>query len=319
MTSRIVPTLFLLLLAATASAEVPFEPMIDLQRAVAAAEKEAATRAREQDRLRDDVRKALEQKAMAALVIAEQREQAGLFTTVQSTAALRRTRQALTEAVQRFTAQGDALEDAAARAARGELVPSVSDPIACDGPDCEPVSPRVHAAMALIGAVAPSFDSAKWQPDESLAVLAADAPSIARLRTAAETTATAADGMNATLRDLRQNLRDDAASMTGYAEVRTKADGARAAAAAAQEQLDRALRHYADVGRALKRAALLAGDGYILRPAKKQICHKDSCRPADGLEAAAFLVIGAADDMRSGLKAFRPHVAQGLDDRALFR
>jgi len=323
MTSRIVPALILLIIGSAASAETPFEPIIDLQRVLAATEKEADVRAREQDRLRADVRKALDQKAMAALVIAEQREQAALFTTVQSTAAVRRARQALTEAVQRFADQGEALEDAAARAARGELVPSVSDLITCDGPACEPVSERVHTAMALIGAVGPSFDPAKWQPEETSALLAKDAPSLAQLRAAADKAAAAAQDTSKEMHELRESLSGDDTSMSAYARARTAADTARAASEAAQAQLDRTLRHYGDIGRALKRAALLAGDGYVLKPSRKQICHMDppgdQCQPTDGLEAAAFLVIGATDDMKGGLKTFRPYVAQGMDDRALFR
>ena len=55
-----------------------------------------------------------------------------------------------------------------------------------------------------------------------------------------------------------------------------------------------ALEAFADMGRAVRRAALLAGRGNMLRADGTAICIIERCAPASGVEAAAFVVIGAA-------------------------
>ena len=298
----------LLLIAALAvSAPAWAEPLIDLQRAVAAAEKRAEQQAAAHDRLHSDTLTALARGAMAAFVIAEQREEAAMVADLQSAAARRRSRQALAEAVNTLIEQADAIERAAVRAARGEVAPSASDLLACDGPDCITVSPREHAALVLMGAVAPSFDRAKWPPEDVLlqiTVLHADeTPPLATLRAAMEAAAAQAHAAATEADRLRTGVTSETGdAMKAYGEALKAADAARKDQSAAADRLQARIRYFGDVGRALKRAALLAGDGYVLTDRDK-VCHRDVCMTVGSrLEAAAFVVVGATDAKTANVK-----------------
>lgn len=312
----------LLIAATTVSTPAWAEPLIDLQRAVAAAEKRAEEQAAVHDRLHQDTLTALSRGAAAAFIIAEQREEAAMVGDLQSVSALRRNRQGLTEAVNGLIEQADAIEHAAARAARGEVAPSASDLLACDGPDCVTVSPREHGALVLVGAVAPSFDRALWPPADTLlqiTVLRSDGdPALATMRTAAEKAGLAAHDAATKAESLRA-LATDPAAMKIYAEALVAADAARAAQNAAGERLQKQVRLMADTGRALKRAALLAGDGYTLQRGGHKACSGDICVSAEGLEAAAFVVIGAAEDMSDGTKGLGAYVVKSADNAFVFR
>jgi hypothetical protein len=109
------------------------------------------------------------------------------------------------------------------------------------------------------------------------------------------------------------------AVVSAFATAQTEADSARAAQAIADENLRLALRFFADSGRALKRAALLAGDGYALARGAKRACAGKTCVSAEGLEAAAFLVLGAAEDLGDGLKSCAPFVVKTADGEFVFR
>ena len=79
-----------------------------------------------------------------------------------------------------------------------------------------------------------------------------------------------------------------------YRSASLAADASAATRRAAEEKLSRALTIFADQGRAISRAAVLAERGYILSSNGSSLCREAVCQPASGLEAAAFLVIGAA-------------------------
>jgi hypothetical protein len=241
--------------------------------------------------------------AVAAYSDALKQEDAMVVGALQANAALRRSRQTLMEAVSDYVEQGDALERAAARAARGEVAPSVSDLLACDGPDCAPVSVREHAALALMGAVGPGFDMASWPPEGAaspITVLArntATAPLIADLRRVAQDAGESAQSASAAAARARQSLAGPAPQ--DYGRLLAAADVAARARDAAEDRLQHAVDSVANMGRALKRAARLAGDGYALKANGRAACAVD-CIPAQGLEAAAFVVMGAIQNDRNG-------------------
>ena len=315
------------------------EPLLGLQRAVAEAQKRSDVLGKERARLHKDTLKAMALTAragadasrrvgaLAALAVAEQREATAAIGGLQATAAYRRARQALNEAVTDSVEQGEAIERAAARAVRGEVVPSVSDLLVCDGPDCLPVTAREHAAMVLMGAVGPTFDSTNWPGKDApspITVLAytPERPPLAELRRAADEAAHQAEAAGVEAGRLREELRGDPtqrAIAENYAGARVKADAATAERDAAEARLQRALRNYADAGRALQRAALLAGDGYVLKSGGRQACNDLACVAAEGLEAAAFLVLGAAENMGDGLKSFERFLAAVPGGSLVFR
>lgn len=309
------------------SAAARATPMTDLQRAVREAETRAEALTRTHDRLHQATISALNRRDMAAFAAAEKREAETAIGTLQSTAAVRRARQELAEVVNDAVEQGQALERAAGRAAANEVAPSVRDLLACDGPDCAPVSAREHAALILMGAVGPAFDAAQWPPDKEsspITVLAytPDAlPLVILRRVAAEAARraqTAAMQADAARAQLQANATDPAA-VTTYAKARAEADTAQAERLSAGTRLRQALDGFADAGRALKRAGLLAGDGYALKADGRKVCNPTGCRAAEGLEAAAFLVLGAAEDMNGGLKWFSSFVTTAADGRPVFR
>jgi hypothetical protein len=318
---------WLLALVLTAGA-AQAEPLIDLQRAVTKAEAAADARAQALNRAKRDVLGALAIKGNAAgntiaLAAAEQREQAASIGALQSITALRRARQALTEAVTDAVEQGEAIERAAARAAHGDVAPSVSDLLACDGPDCVAIPVREHTALVLMGAVGASFDPTKWSPPEhaitALPYLPAALP-LRTLRTAADDARRTAQAAQAVMIQSRTDVQSGVPdTMTTYARARVAADAAQATRAAAEATLEQTLRGYADAGRALKRAALLAGDGYSLQRGGRRVCAGDDCIAAQGLEAAAFLVLGAAADMNEGRRTLKDFVIPAADGGFVFR
>ncbi len=310
-----------------ASAAALATPMTDLQRAVREAENRAEALTQTRDRLHQATISALNRRDMAAFAAAEKREAETAIGTLQSTAAVRRARQALAEAVNDAVEQGQALERAAGRAATGEVAPSVHDHLACDGPDCAPVTAREHAALILMGAVGPAFDATQWPPDKEpspITVLAytPDALPLVILRRAAaeaarraQTTTAAADAARGRL----QASATDPAAVTAYVKARTEADTAQAERLSAETRLQHVLDGFADAGRALKHAGLLAGEGYALKADGRKICNPSGCRAAEGLGAAAFLVIGAAENMNGGLKRFSSFVTTSPDGHFVFR
>jgi colicin import membrane protein len=309
---------FVILMAA---APVAAEPLLPLQRAVAAAEKTAGTRDAEHAKIRRETRAALSRNA-AAHTAAEAREQAAAIGELQAGTALRRARQRLTEAVQAIVAEAEALEQAAALAARGEIAPSATDRLVCEGADCARVPEQQHAAMVQMGAVPSSFDATAWPPEtaQPLALLAlTPATPLASLRAAADAAAMKTQEAARTAEDMRTRLEDNAPSRVAYARALEATDLARAAEDAATSALRQALDTYAAVARAARRAALMAGDGYILARGGRKACAGDTCVTTEGLEAAAFLVIGAADEANDELKSLAPYVAKTADGAYVFR
>ncbi len=322
-----------LLLVAFLAGTAQAEPIITLQRAVTAAEKVATDQEGMRQKAHDETLAAVQRLAKGdtaaariALAAAETREQAAAIGTLQSSAALRRARQALSEAVTAAIEQGDAVERAAQRAAHGEVAPGVRDLLACDKADCVKVPLREHAAMVLMGAVPLDFDAKNWPPDETapaVTVLSShpSAPRIATLRAAAseaaETASKTQARAEAAYRAMATGRTSEALSAFGAAQG--EADSARAAQAAADENLRLAERTFADAGRALKRAALLAGDGYALARGGKKACAGKACVSAEGMEAAAFLVLGAAEDLNDGLKSLAAYVVRNENGEFVFR
>ena len=316
----------LLGVAGTSAAMTAAPSMLDLERALRDAVKRADTVASDRARLHQDMVKTMNRHDMSAYIAMENREAQLAIANLQSLAAVRRARQTLTEAVNDYVEQGEALEHAATRAAAGEVVPSVRDLLVCDGADCTPVSDDEHAALILIGAVGPTFDPAQWPPEDapSPVTVRAYTPRALPLATLHHDTTDAADRAQAAA------VRADAAKAemnrepgnTGFAENYARAladaDAAQAAWAAAETKTQHALHEFANEGRALKRAALLAVDGYALKAGGGKVCNPSTCIAAEGLEAAAFLVIGAAEDINGGLKSFGSFVA-AADGRVVFR
>lgn len=315
--------------ASGAAAAFAAEPFIALQQAVRKAQIRVALTDQESAHLHQETLTALARLeragadagrragAVIAFEAAERREAAQTISAVQATAAFRRARQALNEAVNVAVEQGDALERAAARAARGEVAPSVSDLLACDGPDCQPVSVREHAALVLMGAVGPAFDPAKWPqegatPPVSVLAYAPAKPPLVILRRAVDDATQRARAAGREVARLRDALRGEPESpvvVKQYAAARAEADAAAAERADAEARLSDAVRDFANAGRSLKRAALLAGDGYVLKSGGRRVCSPTACAAADGLEAAAFIVLGAAENPNDGLKHFGTQLA----------
>jgi colicin import membrane protein len=271
------------------------------------------------------------------------REREAMIASVQADAAARAARQALTDAVTGWMAQGEALERAAMRAAAGEVVPSPRESASCLERDCSPIPPREHAALATMGAVGPAFASQEWTSEagatngvfpldaaaetriRNLRAAAADATAKARanqdalsvrrpplaaalpaweaaLKTlldayfrpqanshAEENLAMAAEGYEMAAANLRPQTQ-------AYRAASLAVDATMAAPGIAAARLDAAVATFGDIGRAVQRAARLAGRGYRLAAAGKgwATCRDRDCIPAAGLEAAAFVVIGAA-------------------------
>ena len=306
-----------MLIAAPAVAE----PLLPLQRAVAAAEKTVAAREAERAKLHRDTLAALNRSA-AALAIAEGRARSAVIGTLQAGTALRRARQALSEAVQAFVAEAEALEHAAALAARGEVAPSATDRLVCEQSDCARVPEQQHAAMVQMGAVPLSFDASTWPPETAMPLrLLAVTPvtSLAALRAAAEAAAQRSHDATRQAEDLRARLEDNAPSRVVYARALKAAELARVAEDAAVAALRRALDTTARAARAARRAALMAGEGFILARDGHKACADDKCVTTDGLEAAAFLVIGAAEEMNDGVKNLAPFVVRTADGAYVFR
>jgi hypothetical protein len=313
----------ILVAAPAARAQSTLESIMAQQQAVQLAETRAKALETERDRLHRETLKALNRHDAATFSADEKREADNTIGTLQTTAALRSARQALAEAVNDAAEQGEALEHAAARAASGEVAPSVVDLLSCDGPDCMPISAREHAAMVMMGAVGPTFDPAKWDAAASpVTVLAYDpnALPLAALRRAAKDAADQAQRAVLQAAAAQATLRttSTAAAMDAYAQALAATDVAESAKRAADQRLQDALRAFADDGRALKRAALLAGDGYALASDGRKVCRGAMCLPAEGREAAAFLVIGAAQDVNGGVKRFGAFVTRTADGRVVF-
>ncbi len=308
---------FALLIAAPAAAE----PLLPLQRAVAAAEKTAIERDDELAKRHRATLAALK-RDVEALASAEGYERGASIGALQAATALRRARQALTEAVQDIVAEAEALERAVVLAARGEVAPSATDRLVCERGDCVPVPEQQHASMVQMGAVPPSFDASAWPPETAspLSLLAlTPATSLAGLRAAADTAAERAHDAAVIAEDMRARLEDNAPSRLSYARAVEAADLARAAQDGAQGALRKVLDTYANTARAARRAAIMAGEGYILARGGRKACAGDTCVTAEGLEAAAFLVIGAAEEMNDGLKSLAPFVARTAEGAYVFR
>lgn len=304
-----------------AAAPAAAEPLLPLQRAVSAAEKTAAAREAERAQFNRDTQGALKRGA-EALAAVEAREQAVMIGELQAATVLRRTRQLLAEAVQRIVAEADALERAAALAARGEIAPSATDRLVCEQSDCAPVPEQQHASMVQMGAVPSSFDASVWPPETATPVTLlalTPATSLASLRAAAETAAQKAHDAAVIAEDTRRRLEDNAPSRIAYGRALEVAATARAAQEAADAALSTALNGYSAAARAARRAALMAGEGYTLARGGRKACAEDKCMTTEGLEAAAFLVIGAAEDMNDGLKNLAAFVARLPDGAYVFR
>ena len=229
-----------------ASAPMAGEPLIGLQRAAQKAQTQAEIRRVEREELQKDSLQALGRliqapasarpKAKAALEAAEKREAHAVIGELQSTAALRRSRQALAEAINNFVEQGEVIERAAARAARGEYVPSATDLVACDGPDCTRLSAGEHAALVLMGAVGAEFDAGQWPPggdDAPITVLAhaLEAPPLAKLRRVVEESQGLTDVAGRALEAARSAMSETGArpeAAQGYARARAAAEAAAA-------------------------------------------------------------------------------------------
>lgn len=329
------------------SSAVAAAPMVELQRAVRKAEMRAEALGTDSERQHRETLEALNQlaqaqkgsgsaagarrdRALAAFTAAEKREAAATIGNLQNTAALRQARQVMAEAVNAAVEQGDALERAANRALNGELAPSVSDALACDGPDCVPITLLEHAALILIGAVGPAFDPAQWPPANlpmSMTVIAytPDALPLITLRHQAEEAvrraqvATArADTSRAALEHALSQPTIDPTPLETYGLARASADASQAERAAVEAHILETLFGYAAAGRALKRAALLAGDGYALKAGGDKACNPVACVSAEGLEAAAFVVIGAAEDIQRAAKSLSSFVTGTADGRMVF-
>jgi len=269
-------------------------------------------------------------KAKSAYDAAMQQEQAAMFAGLQAEAERRRTAQAVAEAVVKYIAEGDALERAAARAARGEVAPSATDTLSCEQDLCRPIPDLEHAALAQMGAVADTFNAEAWKGAEraaeisSLPLLGDTTPLLRSLRqavTEAERTqrqstlslSQAQQALDAVIKPWEaaiqnaivqpataDNLAARNAALepllkahTDAADIKAKAE---AALTAAHQALDEATAAYAEQARALKWAASLADAGYLLKANDPtQACAAKTCRPATGREAAAFIVIGAID------------------------
>ncbi len=325
-----------LLIALTAlAAPLRAEPLIELQRAERLAATQAETREHARERMHQDKLAVVtrlaktaadDARTRVALAAAEQREQNAAIGALQAATALRRARQDLNEAVNDAVEQGDAIERAAMRAVRGEVAPSAKDLLACDGPDCVTIPLREHAAMIAMGAVPAGFDMNTWKTEGAAASITALAPNsaeprLAFLRQAAADIAGIARDAQARAAAAFRAMAGDASSpatLAAFVQAQAEADTTHAQQAAAEQTLQRALRGYADAGRALKRAALLAGDGYTLAHGGRKACSPTACVSAEGLEAAAFLVIGAAEDMSDGTKSLTSYVAKSAGNAFVF-
>jgi hypothetical protein len=295
---------------------------------------------------------------------AVQTERAAMIAMVQAEATARAARQALTDAVTEWTAEGEALERAAARALSGESAPTAREHTACLGDDCAPVSAREHAALVTIGAVGPVFDLKDWPADAAREMtllspptqmtvrdLRASAALAAKIATETQEIVTARraplaaalpawDGALKALLDAyfrpqgnshaEENL---AMAVTGYEDAVAKlkpvtaayreaaiaADTAAAGKAPAATRLTDVLTFTGDAGRAVKRAALLAGrgDGLTVSGNGVAVCRDKACVPTAGTEAAAFVVIGAAPP--GAEKSLTGLIATTRDGRRVFK
>lgn len=100
--------------------------------------------------------------AKAAYDAAVKAERPFLIARLETEREMRGRRQALNDAALYYRLQGEALVNAAERAKRGEVVPSLSDLLVCEQETCGRISPIEHAAMIAIGAVADTVDAKPW-------------------------------------------------------------------------------------------------------------------------------------------------------------
>jgi len=152
------------LAAVDAATETARQRVIDAYRAVdAAAGAVMAARARRDEPALDRAVAALG-RAKAEYDAAVAAERPLLIARLEAERANRGAQQALSEAARRLREQGEALMRAAARAARGEVAPSLTDLLACEQGDCGRVGGAEHAALVTIGAVADTVDLSAWPP-----------------------------------------------------------------------------------------------------------------------------------------------------------
>ena len=295
-------------------------------------------------------------RAKAAYDAAVARERAAMVGGVQAEAGARAARQALTDAVTQWSAEGEALVHAAVHAAAGDVVRSPRDHAACLDQDCSPISAREHAALVVIGAV----DPREWPADaaQEMALLSpatAQRTIMRTLREAATAAAKAAQEEKDTTARQQASLvatqSDRSAALQAlldayfrptpgghaqevivqaadaYTQAARKAappadateDKTSAAKKAAEARRDAMLAFFGDAGRATQRAALLAGRGAVLTASGTSlaVCRAKVCAPTSGLEAAAFVVIGAA--MPGAEKPLADVVELTADRRWVFR
>ena len=305
-------------------------------------------------------------KAKAAYDGALARERAAIITSVQADAAARAARQALTDAANGWTAEGEALVQAARRADAGESVRRKPERSACLADECAPISAREQVAMIAIGAIAPGTTAADWPTDTAaeMTLLPPDLPTraiVRRLRTdlqtATESAKIAQDALSArrpafgpvlgpwetALTELfdayfRPKITSHAEetlamAVDGYekatAAVKPVAAAYRAASIAADDALAKRapaeaalsarVTFFADTGTAVTRAARMAARGAVLSAQGNAVaeCIGTVCTPTGGLEAAAFVVIGAATP--GAEKTLSAYLARTPDKRWVFR
>ena len=293
-------------------------------------------------------------KAKAAYDGALARERAATITSVQA------------DAANGWTAEGEALAQAARRADAGESVPRKPERSACLADECAPIGAREQAAMIAIGAIAPGTTAADWPTDTAaeMTLLPPDLPTraiVRRLRAdlqaATESAKTAQDALSArrpafgpvlgpwetALTELfdayfRPQITSHAEetlamAVDGYekatAAVKPVAAAYRAASIAvddalakrapAEAALSARVTFFADTGMAVTRAARLAARGAVLSAQGNAVaeCIGTVCTPTGGLEAAAFVVIGA--ETPGAEKTLSAYLARTPDKRWVFR
>jgi hypothetical protein len=246
------------------------------------------------------------EKAQRAYDAAAAARQAYAIPQLEAERTLRGARQMLAEGLMSYRAQGEALANAVERARHGEVTPSLTDPLSCDGADCGRIDARTHAAMITIGAVAPTVQSENWPTAGRECDFVLLEPSFAKNRrvftlTAAQKEAqSAAQHAAAAARVARQQheaaLQERAAAV-GEATAETlkqlsgqvialrvdlqRADAAADAAKARERETAETLKQYFSYWDALARAIVTTS--YKDNPAISR----------NGLDAAALAVMGA--------------------------
>ncbi len=250
---------------------------------------------------------------------ARQEAQNLLIARLETERALRGANQALNEAIENYSTQGEALISAVERARRGQVTPSLTDPLACEQGDCERIKKTEHAAMITMGAIADTVDPSTWPPQDRTCDFTILSPDIAKqviwrgLATTQLKLQFSAQDADAALRNTQRAL-DDAtktrdtelaamleSSDADFLQIAAKdlvernaslppllsaRDGAkmgammaRAKASEATETSQRQLDYWADIGRAVVIASV-------------QI-ERNAIKPRNTLEAAALAVMGA--------------------------